>query len=45
MRALLKIVEGNVPETLKDKRVVTLDLSSMVVVPSISEFEIALKIN
>ncbi|NLE24007.1 MAG: ATP-dependent Clp protease ATP-binding subunit [Clostridiaceae bacterium] len=25
-----KIVEGNVPETLKDKRVVTLDLSSMV---------------
>jgi ATP-dependent Clp protease ATP-binding subunit ClpC len=25
-----KIVEGNIPETLKDKRVVTLDLSSMV---------------
>lgn len=25
-----KIIEGNVPETLKDKRVVTLDLSSMV---------------
>ncbi len=25
-----KIMEGNVPETLKDKRVVTLDLSSMV---------------
>jgi ATP-dependent Clp protease ATP-binding subunit ClpC len=25
-----KIVDGNVPETLKDKRVVTLDLSSMV---------------
>ena len=25
-----KIVEGNMPETLKDKRVVTLDLSSMV---------------
>jgi ATP-dependent Clp protease ATP-binding subunit ClpC len=25
-----KIIEGNIPETLKDKRVVTLDLSSMV---------------
>ena len=25
-----KIVEGNVPETLKDKRVVTLDISGMV---------------
>ena len=25
-----KIVEGNVPETIKDKRVVTLDLSGMV---------------
>ncbi|CUH91966.1 ATP-dependent Clp protease ATP-binding subunit [Herbinix luporum] len=26
----LKIVEGNIPETIKDKRVVTLDLSGMV---------------
>jgi ATP-dependent Clp protease ATP-binding subunit ClpC len=26
----LKIIEGNIPDTIKDKRVVTLDLSSMV---------------
>ena len=26
----LKIIEGNIPETIKDKRVVTLDLSGMV---------------
>lgn len=30
----LKIVQGEVPELLKDKRVVALDLTSMVAVPN-----------